>query len=308
MDIDFLGTGGAWGLPEVSCDCLICQEMRKMGEKRERTALLLSGQTRLLIDCGPDIRSQLLRHEVEKIDGVLITHEHGDHYMGMDELFAYKRNSPRHAFDPIPVYLTAETWKTIAPRFAYLEEMGVIETRKVKPGVWFEQGEFKVMPFKTEHGSFARGSVGFVVRFRDCNGKETSLAYTSDFMDLPEVPEELLSPDYLIIQSFWLNEPVSNRPHHMSFQRALHFMERLKPGRETFLVHMGDADMVAGDPANKDTKKYEPRSPLGPPSGGPPYPIPLNQEQWQHTVERILVDRGLSHKVTVAHDGLRVSI
>ena len=35
MDITFLGTGGAWGVPELNCDCLICREMRRKGEKRE---------------------------------------------------------------------------------------------------------------------------------------------------------------------------------------------------------------------------------------------------------------------------------
>ncbi len=308
MDLDFLGTGGAWGLPEVNCECLICQEMRRIGEKRERTALLLSDKTRLLVDCGPDIRAQLLRHSVDYIDGVLITHEHGDHYMGMDELFAYKRNSPRNSFMPVPVFLTAESWETIAPRFAYLEQMGVIETRKVEPGIWFKQGEFEVLPFKTEHGVFAKGSVGFVIKFKDCEGQECRILYTSDFMDIPSISEELFQPDYLIIQSFWLNEPLDNRPHHMSFQRALHFIGLLKPKKQTFLVHIGDADMVKGDPANINLKKYQPKSPLGPPSGDDPYPVPLNQEQWQRTVERALTDRGLNFKVTVAQDGLRISI
>ena len=107
MDITFLGTGAAWAVPELICNCFICCEMRRKGESRERTALLLSNKTNLLIDCGPDIRSQLSRHCVDRIDGVLISHEHGDHFIGLDELFAYKRNSPRATIPPIPVYLTA---------------------------------------------------------------------------------------------------------------------------------------------------------------------------------------------------------
>ena len=66
--------------------------------------------------------------------------------------------------------------------------------------------------------------------------------------------------------------------------------------------------MVAGDPANINAKKYEPKDPLRPLSGGNPYPVPLNQEQWQETVNIIIRDRGLPHKVTVAHDDLRVCI
>jgi phosphoribosyl 1,2-cyclic phosphate phosphodiesterase len=304
MNITFLGTGAAWGLPELNCHCLICGEMLRKGEKRQRPSLLLSGETRLLIDCGPDIRSQLSKNKVGRIDGILISHEHGDHYMGLDELFAYKRSVARKAYSPIPVYLTAKSWEVIGPRFGYLEEMEVIKTHKIGPGKWFSHGGFEVFPFKTYHGSFAKGSVGFIIKFMNQTGEEVRLAYTSDFSELPEVPFELLRPDYLVIQSFWLNEPVKNRPHHMSFQRAIHYIDRLQPKRETFLVHMGDTDMVAGDPANNMAKKYEPKDPLRPPSGGAPYPVPLNQAQWQKTVNQIMSERGLPYKVTVAYDDL----
>ena len=106
MNLIFLGTGGAWGLPELNCNCRVCCEMRLKGERRRRTSLLLSGETNLLIDCGPDIASQLSEHQIESLDAVLITHEHGDHYMGLDELFSYKRTCPRGTFNPIPVYIT----------------------------------------------------------------------------------------------------------------------------------------------------------------------------------------------------------
>lgn len=308
MDITFLGTGGAWGVPEVNCDCLICREMRRKGEKRERTSILLKNQTTLLIDCGPDARAQLSRHGKGTIDGVLITHEHSDHYIGLDELFAYKRNCPRGSFEPIPVYLTPHTHKVVRRRFEYLEEMEVIRVCPIEPGRWFQAGEFQVLPFDTFHGSFAKGSVGFVIRFRGLSGREVRMAYTSDFSEIPDPPKVLFNPEYLVIQAFWLNEPMENRPSHMSFQRGLDFIELLKPGRETFLVHMGDADMVAGDPANTALKKYEPKSPLRPPSGGEPYPVPLNQAQWQETVDRIISDRNLPYKVTVSHDDLMVRV
>jgi phosphoribosyl 1,2-cyclic phosphate phosphodiesterase len=308
MDLTFLGTGGAWGIPELNCDCLVCKEHRQNGERRERTSLLLTGETTLLIDCGPDAKSQLSRNNVHRIDAVLISHEHGDHYMGLDELFAYKRNSPRSAFIPIPVYLTDKSWEVVSPRFEYLENMKVIKTHKIEPGKWVRQDEFEIFPFKTEHGSFAKGSVGFVIKFKNQHGVDIRLLYTSDFMGLPDIPSELIRPDYLVIQSFWLNEPRHNRPNHMSFQRAIQFIERLQPKKDTFLVHIGDADMVEGDPANDMAKKYEPKEPLRPLSGGGPYPIPLNQAQWQETVNEIMSDRGLPYKVTVACDDLRVRI
>ena len=306
MNLTFLGTGGTWGLPELNCDCMICRDMRQRHEKRERTAFLLSRRSNLLIDCGPDIASQLSRHAVRHLDGVLITHEHGDHYIGLDELFPFKRTSPRGEFTPIPVYMSSGTWQIIKMRFGYLEQMEVIKVHEVALKRFSQVAEFEVFPFKTEHGSFAEGSVGYLIK--NVEGRPFRLVYTSDFMSLPEIPEELFHPDCLILQCSRLNEPVKNTPHHMSFQRAMEFMNLLKPTREIFLVHIGDGDPVPGDPANTMTKKREPANPLTPPGSSHPYPIPKNQEEWQSLVNQILSDYNLSFKCTVAYDGLTVHL
>jgi phosphoribosyl 1,2-cyclic phosphate phosphodiesterase len=175
MDMTFLGTGGAWGVPEVNCHCLICRDMRRKGEKRERTSLLLTDKATLLIDCGPDARSQISRQNIDTIDGVLITHEHTDHYIGLDELFAYKRNRPRGSFTPIPIYLTARSHEVIIKRFDYLEEMEVIRMCQIDPGQWIRVKEFEILPFDTYHGPFAKGSVGFLVKARGRSGKDVRI-------------------------------------------------------------------------------------------------------------------------------------
>jgi phosphoribosyl 1,2-cyclic phosphate phosphodiesterase len=306
VNLIFLGTGGTWGLPELNCGCMICRDMRQRHEKRERTALLLAGRSNLLIDCGPDIASQLSRHAVSRLDGVLITHEHGDHYIGLDELFSYKRASPRGEFTPIPVYLSPESWQTIMPRFAYLEEMEVIQFHQVTPKRFSSVAGFDVFPFRTSHGAFAKGSVGYLIR--NTQGSPFRLVYTSDFMSLPEIPEEIVHPDILILQCSRLNEPVKNTPHHLSFQGAMEFMKLLKPTRETFLVHIGDGDPVPGDPANRMAKKREPADPLSPPGISRPYPIPKNQDEWQSVVNRILYDYNLAFRCTVAYDGLTLDL
>ncbi|MFC1824439.1 MBL fold metallo-hydrolase [Thermodesulfobacteriota bacterium] len=309
MKLTFLGTGGAWRVPELNCDCLICREMRRRKESRQRTAFLLSQRSNLLIDCGPDIASQLARHPVGSLDGVLITHEHGDHYMGLDEIFSYKRACPRDEFRPVPVYLTSGSWRVISDRFRYLEEMGVITVHYVEKKKALDLGDFRVTPFKTNHGSFAAGSVGYIIEAEGHDdGSVTRLVYTSDFVDIPESVPELLKPDYLIIQSFWLNEPIVNRPNHMSFQRALGFIESWQPKEETFLVHIGDGDLIPGDPANRMLKKTKPADPLRPLAGGEPYSVPKNQTEWQQVVDEIISDRGMPYKVTVAYDGLEVMI
>jgi phosphoribosyl 1,2-cyclic phosphate phosphodiesterase len=285
---------------------MICRDMRQRREKRERTALLLEDRSSLLIDCGPDIAAQLSRHSVRRLDGVLITHEHGDHYIGLDELFSYKRSAPRGEFTPIPAYMTPETWETVRMRFGYLEQMQVIKVHEVTPKRFSPVAGFDVFPFRTDHGAFASGSVGYLIKTTE--GKPIRVVYTSDFMSLPDIPEEIVHPEVLILQCSRLNEPVKNTPQLMSFQRAMEYMKLLKPTREIFLVHIGDGDQVPGDPANAMTKKREPASPLTPLGSSHPYLIPKNQDEWQGVVNRILSDCNLNFKCTVAYDGLTINL
>lgn len=308
LDLIFLGTGGAWPIPELSCDCRICQEMRRKKEQRKRTALLLRGQSTLLIDCGPDIAAQLSGYNLGKLDGVLITHEHGDHYLGLDALSSFKRSCPRDRYVPVPVFITPKSLEVVRSHFGYLEQSGVIEFRLIEPGRSFSFKEFHFLPFKTNHGSFAPGSVGYVIECPGTKGQGIRMVYTSDLVDLPTSPQALFDPDYLIIQAFWLNEPRENRANHLSFQRAIEYIKQWKPRKEIYLVHIGDGDTVPGDPANAMAKKIEPGNPLSSPSSGRPYPVPLNQEQWQETVNRILTDYELPFKITVAYDHLCVSL
>ncbi|MFZ7113229.1 MAG: MBL fold metallo-hydrolase [Desulfatiglandales bacterium] len=308
LDLIFLGTGGAWPIPELGCDCRICREMRRKKEQRKRTALLLRGQGTLLIDCGPDIASQLAEYNPGKPDGVLITHEHGDHYLGLDALSSYKRSCPRDRYVPIPVFITPKSLEVVGAHFGYLEQSGVIRFRLIEPGRPFSFMDFHLLAFKTNHGGFAPGSVGYVIECPGTKGEVVRLVYTSDLVDLPVSPRALFDPDYLIIQSFWFNEPRENRANHLSFQRAVDYIRQWNPRKETFLVHIGDGDAVPGDPANAMAKKIEPADPLSSPSSGTPYPVPLNQEQWQEGVNRVMTEHKLPFKVTVAYDHLCVSL
>jgi phosphoribosyl 1,2-cyclic phosphate phosphodiesterase len=306
--LTFLGTSGAWRLPEIGCDCLICKGMRLKKEERRRTALFLSGSRNILIDCGPDIREQLIINNIDSIDAILITHEHGDHYLGLDEISCFKRRRPRGEFEPIPLYATKKAWQTIAAQFKYLADTGVIKALEIEAGDVYNVGEYEFTPFKTLHGPVATGSVGYSIKVHKTNEDSTHLVYTSDFFDLPDPPPGIFHPDYLILNSFWLNEPLKNRANQLSFQRALGFIDLLKPKKEVFLTHIGDTEMAPGDPANRMSKKFEPADPLKSPYTGEPYIIPVNQQEWQDTAGRVMSERGLPFKVTVAYDGLRIKI
>jgi phosphoribosyl 1,2-cyclic phosphate phosphodiesterase len=276
--------------------------MRRKNEVRLRTALYLESQERLLVDCGPDIVRQWWANRLKGIDAVLITHEHGDHYLGLDELVALRRSAAPERWRAIPAYATAAAWETIELRFGYLFEK-TLKRRVAIPGEPLTGLRTQVIPFKTFHGPVARGSVGYA--FED-SGKR--LAYTSDLLHVETREDIVRTPDVLVIQSHWLNEPEVNRPSLLSLQRALPMIRAWEPRKKVFLVHISDADPVPGDPANDSLKKVVPLDPLKDPRSGAPYPIPTCQIEWQRVAERVFSDNGINVPVHVAYDGLSVEI
>ncbi len=301
MKILFLGTGSAWGLPEHACDCAVCRKMNEIGEERTRTSFLVEDGERILVDCGPDIRQQMRAHQLKCPDAVLITHEHADHFLGLDELLAYRRALPADQWRPLPVYATEQAWESVAARFGYLVG-SLIEKRIAVSGQSLDGLQMRVTPFKTYHGPSAAGSVGYVIESSK-DGTPFKIVYTSDFVRIDHEPDILQEPDVLIIQAHWLNEPTLNRPNHMSFQNALDYIARWKPKKATLLVHMSDGEPVPGDPHNSALKKLAPEAPLTD-AHGKPYPVPRCHDEWQTVVEDIRKQHGLPCPITVARDGM----
>ena len=79
MKITILGSGTSTGVPEVGCQCAVCRSSDPHDKRLRTSALVEVDDTRILLDCGPDFRAQVMNLPFKKIDGVLITHEHYDH-------------------------------------------------------------------------------------------------------------------------------------------------------------------------------------------------------------------------------------
>lgn len=89
LSLTFLGTGSALGVPQLGCSCVVCQS-HLLANKRSRTCFLIEkNHKKFLLDPGPDIRTQLLKHPIGHLDGVIITHAHHDHIGGFDDLRVY---------------------------------------------------------------------------------------------------------------------------------------------------------------------------------------------------------------------------
>lgn len=110
MKITFLGTGTSSGVPYLGCSCEVCQSLNPK-DKRFRASVFLEIEGKsILIDCGPDFRQQALRAGVKKIDAVLLTHQHVDHMMGLDDL---------RVFGEVDIYADKNTCEAIYRVFSY---------------------------------------------------------------------------------------------------------------------------------------------------------------------------------------------
>jgi phosphoribosyl 1,2-cyclic phosphate phosphodiesterase len=244
----------------------------------------------------------MIRAQLKQPDVTLITHEHGDHFLGLDDLLAFRRSMPTDAWKPIPVYATEQAWVGITVRFSYL--LGsLLEKRIAEPLVPIEYPDCRITPFKTFHGPHAAGSVGYVIE--SLGALPEKLVYTSDFMSLPEEPDILTGADVLIIQSHWFNEPAHNRPFHMSFQRAIDYVRRWSP-KSAYIVHISDGDYAPGDPCNNFMKKLAPLNPMTDPAGEP-YPVPRCGEEWQAVAHRVATDYEITCPIIIPFDGMRVN-
>jgi len=242
LKFTILGCGSSGGVPRPALGWGAC-DPNNPKNRRRRTSLLVerhgeNGVTRVLVDTSPDLRDQLLDANVDRLDGVLYTHEHADHTHGIDDLRAYFLKQ-RQLID---VYLDTHTAKVIRARFGYCFETPpggdyppIVREHRLTAGktlvITGPGGPIEVLPILQDHGDIA--SLGF--RF----GK---LAYSCDLSDLP--PDSIAALAHLEV---WIVDALRYRPHpsHFSLDDALRWIGRLKPRRAILTNLHSDLDYEA---------------------------------------------------------------
>ena len=140
LEIEFLGTGTSTGVPMLRCQCPVCLSCDPRDQRLRTSAIVRYQGARILIDCGPDFRTQMLRATDDNLDAVLLTHIHYDHVAGLDDLRAY-------CFErPFPLYARADVLENLHKRIPYC-----FATDNPYPGVaQFEEHVIGDEPFLVE--------------------------------------------------------------------------------------------------------------------------------------------------------------
>jgi phosphoribosyl 1,2-cyclic phosphate phosphodiesterase len=158
MIVTLLGTGSPLGTPVLGCSCRTCERARERDLERTRTAIHCRNERTdetLLVDCGPDVRRQLADYTLP--EEVVITHLHGDHCAGLDDIGHYYRTLPIHAADGSGLSVPepnrgASVADVVADRFGYVDSFAI---EGHPPGEGFEACGLEVTLLPVDHGRIA---------------------------------------------------------------------------------------------------------------------------------------------------------
>ncbi|MFN3653490.1 MAG: MBL fold metallo-hydrolase [Armatimonadota bacterium] len=225
MRVTILGSGTSHGVPSIGCGCEVCTSPDPR-DRRTRCSILVEwrGQS-LLVDTAPELRQQVIRSHVRRVDAILLTHSHADHIFGMDDV---RRFNEMQAGE-MPVFGRTDTLRDVRRSFQYVFVPTQVGGGKPRLELTEIEGEtlrfrdLRIEAIPVFHGKLE------VTAFRFAD-----FAYVTDTSEIPERSmERLRGLDTLILDGLrW--EP---HPTHFSIDQALEVVERLRP-RRTFLTHI----------------------------------------------------------------------
>jgi phosphoribosyl 1,2-cyclic phosphate phosphodiesterase len=220
-----LGTGTSMGVPMIGCDCRVCTSANPRNQRMRTGVAVHAPQGTFLIDTPQELRLQLIRERIGRVEAVLFTHSHADHLLGLDDLriFGYKRKAP------VDLYCEAPVEAAIRQTFAYaftddpsLHSRPDLAFRRIGVDPFPLLG-VTVRPLRLMHGQlpvlgFRIGDVAFCT---DCN------AISEESWDT------LRGLDTLVLDALWEEE----HPTHFNVRQAVAVIERLQP-RRAYLTHV----------------------------------------------------------------------
>jgi phosphoribosyl 1,2-cyclic phosphate phosphodiesterase len=226
LQITFLGTGTSHGVPMIGCECSTCRSDDPR-DRRLRPSIFITADdgVRILVDAGPDLREQALKHRITAVDAIVFTHGHADHILGLDDVRRFNVLMQR----PMPLYGDARTVSEIRGSFGYAfsprtaKGGGVPQLELFTIAGPFCLGRQEVVPVPVLHGE--RPILGLRVG---------AFAYLTDCSAIPETSWPLLAGlDVVVVDALRIRK----HPTHFSLAEALEAADRIG-ARRTYFTHM----------------------------------------------------------------------
>jgi phosphoribosyl 1,2-cyclic phosphate phosphodiesterase len=221
MRITLLGTGDAVGTPKIGCRCPACADAKGGGRsRRSRPGYLFSdGAVNVLVDTGPDLRSQLLGHDISRFDAVVLSHHHRDHTAGLGDFWRVRSRMPLYGDMRVLDYVMSE--------YGFMDFVRHDRALYVP----FMIGELEFTLFEVTHPPI---DIATGLRVEH-DGKV--VVYTGDTsLDIPaRSVEQMKGADLLLADA--IVPPHIDIPKHMNARDAMKLSEAVGAKR-TLLVHL----------------------------------------------------------------------
>lgn len=227
MKITFLGTGTSCGVPELLCNCEVCRSTDPRDRRTRSSLLVQTDDATIIIDCGPDFRSQMLAAGQPRPDALLITHSHYDHIGGLDDLKPFSLLKP----DGLPIYCRPDVAETLRGNMPYCFGPSTyprpprLLLNEIEAGTAFSIApSTTVMPLQAFHNPGLE-ILGFRIG---------PAVYLTDCKIIPVQTLELIRNCRLLVIG-----ALRHKPHdsHLNLQEALDVINYVKPER-TLLTHI----------------------------------------------------------------------
>lgn len=224
MRVRLLGTGTSQGIPIIGCHCPVCTSTDERDHRLRTSALVEVDGVNILIDAGPDLRQQLLRCGVTRLDALLLTHEHKDHTGGIDDVrpinFLMKT--------PLNIYGQPRVMKAIRNDYSYAfgpdQYPGVpqLVLNPLQPEP-FEVKGVEVIPVKVRHMTLP--IFGYRIR---------NFGYITDASFISETEKKKLRGVKVLVINALRRELHYS---HFNLEQALAIIDEIKPER-AYLTHV----------------------------------------------------------------------
>lgn len=224
MKITLLGTGTSQGVPVVGCECEVCKSQDPRDNRLRTAAFVQTRNVNLLIDTGPDLRMQLLREHITRVDAILLTHEHKDHLAGLDDIrpIYFMMQTPMHVFAQQRVLNVIRKDFDYAFKANPYPGVPSLQLMPIRDDI-FQVGDVEIQPIHIRHLTLP--ILGYRI------GK---LAYITDASFISESElNKLKGLDVLVLNALGINKHYS----HFNLEEALNIIRILQPKR-AMLTHV----------------------------------------------------------------------